>query len=61
MTTKRKVVNFKKEDKSKKGGLTAKGRAKYNKATGEILKHQLQVKLSLEVNQLKEENLFVVV
>jgi|TARA_R100000482_G_scaffold27234_1_gene8430 hypothetical protein len=34
MTTKRKVVNFKKEDKSKKGGLTAKGRAKYNKATG---------------------------
>ena len=34
MTTKRKVVNFKKEDKSKKGGLTAKGRAKYNRATG---------------------------
>ena len=61
MTTKRKVVNFKKEDKSKKGGLTAKGRAKYNKATGGNLKHQLQVKLSLEVNQLKEENLFVVV
>ena len=38
MTTKRKVVNFKKEDKSKKGGLTAKGRAKYNKATGGNLK-----------------------
>ena len=34
MARKRKVVNFKKEDKSKKGGLTAKGRAKYNRATG---------------------------
>ena len=34
MAKKRKVVNFKKEDKSKKGGLTAKGRAKYNRATG---------------------------
>tara|TARA_R100000353_G_scaffold4302_1_gene6386 strand:- start:1571 stop:1843 length:273 start_codon:yes stop_codon:yes gene_type:complete len=34
MARKRKVVKFKKEDKSKKGGLTAKGRAKYNRATG---------------------------
>ena len=34
MARKRKVVNFKKADKSKKGGLTAKGRAKYNRATG---------------------------
>ena len=38
MARKRKVVNFKKEDKSKKGGLTAKGRAKYNRATGGNLK-----------------------
>ena len=38
MTTKRKVVKFKKEHKSKKGGLTAKGRAKYNKVTGGNLK-----------------------
>ena len=34
MARKRKVVKFKKEDKSKKGGLTAKGRARYNRATG---------------------------
>ena len=36
-TTKRKVVNFKKADKSKKGGLTAKGRAKDKHATGGTL------------------------
>lgn len=34
----KKVVNLKKEDKDPKGGLTAKGRAKYNKATGSNLK-----------------------
>lgn len=32
------MVNLKKEDKSEKGGLTAKGRAKYNRATGSNLK-----------------------
>ena len=49
MTTKRKVVNFKKEDKSKKGGLTAKGRAKYNKATGGNLKAPVTGKVATDL------------
>ena len=35
---KKKKFTFKKEHKSKKGGLTAKGRKAYNKATGSNLK-----------------------
>lgn len=33
-----KKINLKKEDKSPSGGLSAKGRAKYNRATGSNLK-----------------------
>ena len=38
MPAKRKSVSLRKEHKSKKGGLTAKGRAYYNKKTGSNLK-----------------------
>jgi hypothetical protein len=34
----KKMVSMTKEDKDPKGGLTSKGRAKYNKATGSNLK-----------------------
>lgn len=38
MAKKKKNVSLRKEDKNPKGGLTASGRAKYNKATGGNLK-----------------------
>ncbi len=37
-TKKKKSVSLRKEHKSKKGGLTAKGRAHYNRKTGSNLK-----------------------
>ena len=45
-------------EKSKKGGLTAKGRAKYNRATAVIYKHLLQKRIIL-VKEQREENLSV--
>ena len=45
-------------EKSKKGGLTAKGRAKYNRATGSNLQAPVTEKILLVKEQL-EENLFV--
>tara|TARA_R100000353_G_scaffold4708_4_gene6811 strand:+ start:217 stop:408 length:192 start_codon:yes stop_codon:yes gene_type:complete len=60
-TTKRKVVNFKKADKSKKVVLLLKVAQNIIKQQEEIYRHQLQEKLSLEVKQLIEENRFVVV
>ena len=47
-------------EKSKKGGLTAKGRAKYNRATGSNLQAPVTEKILLVKEQL-EENLFVLV
>ena len=47
-------------EKSKKGGLTAKGRAKYNRATGSNLQHLLLKRIQL-VKEQQEENLFVLV
>jgi len=41
------------------GGLTAKGRAKYNRATGSKLKAPVTGKLKLEVKMLREERVFV--
>jgi hypothetical protein len=38
MPSKKKSVSMTKADKNPKGGLSAKGRAKYNKATGSNLK-----------------------
>ena len=38
MATKKKAVSLRKEHKSKKGGLTAKGRKYYNNKTGSNLK-----------------------
>lgn len=38
MPAKRKTVSLRKADKNSKGGLTAKGRARINKATGSNLK-----------------------
>ena len=45
-------------EKSKKGGLTAKGRAKYNRATGSNLQAPVTEKILL-VKEQREENLFV--
>ena len=45
-------------EKSKKGGLTAKGRAKYNRATGSNLKAPVTEKIPQEKEQL-DENHFV--
>ena len=45
-------------EKSKKGGLTAKGRAKYNRATGSNLQAPVTEKILLVKEQL-EENHFV--
>ena len=45
-------------EKSKKGGLTAKGRAKYNRATGSNLKAPVTEKILQEKEQL-DENHFV--
>ena len=47
-------------EKSKKGGLTAKGRAKYNRATGSNLKAPVTEKIQL-VKEQQEENPFVLV
>ena len=58
---KRKQVNLSvgRGEKSKTGGLTAKGRAKYNRATGSNLKAPVTGKVNLVVKQLKEGHLFV--
>ena len=45
-------------EKSKKGGLTAKGRAKYNRATGSNLQAPVTEKIQQEKGQL-DENHFV--
>ena len=49
MRKKRKQVNLSvgRGEKSKKGGLTAKGRAKYNRATGSTLKAPVTKKKNL--------------
>ena len=47
-------------EKSKKGGLTAKGRAKYNRATGSNLQAPVTEKSPTGKEQL-EENHFVLV
>ena len=47
-------------EKSKKGGLTAKGRAKYNRATGSNLQAPVTEKILLEKEQ-PEEKVFVLV
>lgn len=44
MPTKKKSVSLRKEHKNPKGGLNAKGRAKYNKATGSNLKAPVSAK-----------------
>ena len=44
MAGKRKSVSMTKADKNPKGGLSAKGRAKYNKATGSNLKPPVSAK-----------------
>ena len=56
---KRKQVNLSvgRGEKSKTGGLTAKGRAKYNRATGSNLKAPVTGKVNLAVKQLKDEHL----
>ena len=46
-------------EKSKKGGLTAKGRAKYNRATGSNLQAPVTGKVIQLVKEQPEENLFV--
>ena len=45
-------------EKSKKGGLTAKGRAKYNRATGSNLQAPVTEKIQ-QVKEQQEENHFV--
>ena len=45
-------------EKSKKGGLTAKGRAKYNRATGSNLQAPVTERIQ-QVKEQLEENLFV--
>ena len=47
-------------EKSKKGGLTAKGRAKYNRATGSNLQAPVTERIQQE-NVQQEENLSVLV
>lgn len=44
MADKKKNVSMTKEDKNPKGGLSAKGRAKYNNATGSNLKPPVKAK-----------------
>ena len=44
-------------EKSKKGGLTAKGRAKYNRATGSNLKAPVTER-TLRVKEQQEEKVF---
>ena len=46
-------------EKSKKGGLTAKGRAKYNRATGSNLKAPVTKKKNLTPKEKQEERVFV--
>ena len=60
MRKKRKSSKFKcrQREKSKTGGLTAKGRAKYNRATGSNLKAPVTGKVKLVVKQLKEKKSF---
>ena len=60
--TKRKGVSLSvgRGEKSKKGGLTAKGRAKYNRATVVIYKHLLRKRIQL-VKEQQEEKVFVLV
>ena len=45
-------------EKSKKGGLTAKGRAKYNRATGSNLQAPVTERIQQEKEQ-QEEKVFV--
>ena len=44
MTKRKKSVSMTKADKNPEGGLSAKGRAKYNKATGSNLKPPVSAK-----------------
>ena len=46
-------------EKSKKGGLTAKGRAKYNRATGSNLQAPVTEKSVLQEKEQLEEKVFV--
>ena len=46
-------------EKSRKGGLTAKGRAKYNRATGSNLKAPVTKNQVLLSQKRKEERVFV--
>ena len=46
-------------EKSRKGGLTAKGRKKYNAATGSNLKAPVTKKSGLTESEKKEERVFV--
>ena len=57
---KRKSVNLTlgKGEKSKKGGLTAKGRAKYNRATGSNLKAPVTKKPGLTESEKKRRKSF---
>ena len=46
-------------EKSKKGGLTAKGRAKYNRATGSNLKAPVTKKSGLTESEKKKKKEFL--
>ena len=46
-------------EKSKKGGLTAKGRAKYNRATGSNLKAPVTKKSGLTESEKKKKKKFL--
>ena len=61
MRKKRKQVNLSvgRGEKSKTGGLTAKGRAKYNRATGSNLKAPVARKVKPGSKAAKDVNLFV--
>ncbi len=63
MRKKRKQVNLSvgRGEKSKTGGLTAKGRAKYNRATGSNLKAPVTKNQVLLNQKKKEERVFVLV
>ena len=61
MRKKRKQVNLSvgRGEKSKTGGLTAKGRAKYNRATGSNLKAPVTGKVKPGSKAAKDEHLSV--
>ncbi len=52
-------VSMTKADKDPTGGLTARGRRKYNRATGGNLKAPVTKTSGLSPRQKQEENLFV--